>query len=112
MSFSGEVKEELGRIENGARHCQIAELASILLYCGAVRTDASGARVIEIQSEAPSVAARCRMLLERLQLAEECAFGDARNRGGLYLGKMTAVSSTRRCRPSNTGRATVLSTRL
>ncbi len=87
MSFSGEVKEELGRIENGARHCQIAELASILLYCGAVRTDASGARVIEIQSEAPSVAARCRMLLERLQLAEEGAFGDARNRGGLYLGK-------------------------
>ena len=36
MSFSGEVKEELVKLENDARHCQIAELAAILVYSGAL----------------------------------------------------------------------------
>lgn len=71
MSFSGEVKEELVKLENSARHCQIAELASILLYSGAVRTDASGGRIIEIQPDAPYAAARCRMLMGRLQLEND-----------------------------------------
>ncbi len=71
MSFSGEVKEELVKLENDARHCQIAELASILLYSGAVRADVFGAGRIEIPSDAPLVAARCHMLLERLQLTQE-----------------------------------------
>lgn len=87
MSFSGEVKEELGKLANDARHCQIAELASILLYAGAVRTDASGSRIIEIQSDAPFVAARCGMLLERLQLAGKDAIQEACSHNTLYLGK-------------------------
>ena len=53
MSFSGEVKEELVRLENDARHCQIAELAVILVYAGAIKTDASGRPYIELQSDAP-----------------------------------------------------------
>ena len=66
MSFSGEVKEELVRLENDARHCQIAELAVILVYAGAIKTDASGRPYIELQSDAPYVASRCGMLFDRL----------------------------------------------
>ncbi|MDE6619980.1 MAG: DNA-binding protein WhiA, partial [Lachnospiraceae bacterium] len=68
MSFSGEVKEELVRIENDARHCQIAELAAILIYSGAVRTDGSDVKRILIQSDAPFVTTRCLMLFEKLSL--------------------------------------------
>ncbi|MDE6364221.1 MAG: DNA-binding protein WhiA [Lachnospiraceae bacterium] len=66
MSFSGEVKEELVKLENDARHCQIAELAVILVYAGAIRIDPSGAACIELQSDAPYVASRCRMLFARV----------------------------------------------
>ena len=34
MSFSGTVKEELVKHVPAARHCQIAELAAILHFCG------------------------------------------------------------------------------
>ncbi len=73
MSFSGEVKGELVKLENDARHCQIAELAAILIYSGTIRKDGAGAQVIEILADAPYVADRCRMLLERLQLTEKNA---------------------------------------
>ena len=34
MSFSGTVKEELAAHVSSARHCQLAELAALLLYNG------------------------------------------------------------------------------
>lgn len=71
MSFSGEIKKELVKLESDARHCQIAELAAILCYMGAVRTDAVGARSIEMPADAPLVASRCQLLLEKLQLVEQ-----------------------------------------
>lgn len=37
MSFSFKVKEELSEIEERARHCKIAELAAIILFCGRIR---------------------------------------------------------------------------
>ena len=84
MSFSGEVKEELVKLENDARHCQLAELAVILVYAGAVRTDPSGAVCIELQSDAPYVASRCRMLLVKLFQA---ALPEMSNENSLYLTK-------------------------
>lgn len=39
MSFSGEVKEELVKQLPTARHCQLAELAAILIYTGAVKEE-------------------------------------------------------------------------
>lgn len=35
MSFSAKVKEELAKLDSTARHCQIAELAAIVVYGGA-----------------------------------------------------------------------------
>lgn len=87
MSFSADVKEELVKLENDARHCQIAELAALLMYSGAVRTNKAGAAVIEIPPDASFVAARCLMLLEKLSLAKPDAVSDAQSQGILYPGK-------------------------
>lgn len=66
MSFSGEVKEELVKQLATARHCQLAELAAIIEYTGAVRQREDGAYVLEIQQEAPFVAQKCFTLLKKL----------------------------------------------
>jgi hypothetical protein len=39
MSFSSEIKEELSNRMDSAKHCQIAELAAILAFCGEVTAD-------------------------------------------------------------------------
>lgn len=46
MSFSGEVKEELMKHTPPARHCQLAELASILHFCGS-HTAAEGSNNLQ-----------------------------------------------------------------
>lgn len=51
MSFSGEVKEELSRQISPARHCQIAELAAILSFCGQIGRDEKGNYTIGFQTE-------------------------------------------------------------
>ena len=33
-SFSMQVKEELSNVEGASRHCQLAELAALVLCCG------------------------------------------------------------------------------
>ena len=65
MSFSGDVKDEFVRFENDARHCQIAELAAILMYAGLIKTDDLGATHIEVAMD-DLVMQRCHMLLDRL----------------------------------------------
>lgn len=42
MSFSGKVKEELAKQIPAARHCQIAELAAILHFCGGYYEEEAG----------------------------------------------------------------------
>ena len=42
MSFSSEIKEELVKLDTQARHCQIAELAAILIYSGAIKMAQTG----------------------------------------------------------------------
>lgn len=51
MSFSGDVKEELVKLDSSARHCQIAELAAIMVYSNAVRYSGDNEAYIEIQSD-------------------------------------------------------------
>ena len=93
MSFSGEVKEELVRIDSAARHCQIAELAAILVYSGAIKEADTGEEVIDLQSDAPFIAVRCLTLLKKLfSIKEEC-FGNEQNPNSLYIdnsGSLTA----------------------
>lgn len=65
MSFSGRVKEELEKHISPARHCQLAELAAILLYCGQTGMDDKGLPVLRIRTENPSVARKYFTLLKK-----------------------------------------------
>lgn len=65
MSFSGEVKEELAKHISPARHCQIAELAAIMSFCGQYGRDAQGRYTIGFQTENEDVARKGFTLLKK-----------------------------------------------
>lgn len=60
MSFSGTVKEELAAHVSSARHCQLAELAALLLFSGGVCDDG---RHLCLDTENEAVARKCFTLL-------------------------------------------------
>lgn len=62
MSFSSRVKEELENSIGKARHCQIAELAAILHFCG--KKCANGSAIF-LQTENVSVLRKCFTLLKK-----------------------------------------------
>lgn len=64
MSFSSEVKEEVAKQELGARHCQIAELAAFISFCGKVTIDEEDRISLLIHIENTVVAKRCFVLLK------------------------------------------------
>lgn len=51
MSFSLEIKEELETRIDTAKHCQIAEFAAIMAFCGKVRRRAGGLMGLELTTE-------------------------------------------------------------
>lgn len=55
MSFSADVKEELGKYVSSAPHCQIAELAAILHYQGHLIRKENGQICLQIVTENPAV---------------------------------------------------------
>lgn len=78
MSFSGEVKEELMKHTPAARHCQLAELASILHFCGShtapeggnnlqreEKKSSSAGEKLLIQAENEAVIRKCFTLLKK-----------------------------------------------
>lgn len=64
MSFSGRVKEELGKQVSQARHCQLAEFAALFLLCGKVKRGSRGKISLEIHTENLTVAQKSYMLLK------------------------------------------------
>lgn len=65
MSFSREVKAELARHYPSARHCQIAELAALMNFCGQYGKDKEGLYTIGFQTENEAVARKCFTLLQK-----------------------------------------------
>lgn len=65
MSFSREVKAELARQYPSARHCQIAELAALMNFCGQYGKDKEGLYTIGFQTENEAVARKCFTLLQK-----------------------------------------------
>ena len=59
MSFSGEIKEELLRVESSARHCRIAELAAFFQFGGYLKQTEDGRSILKIQTENQIVARKC-----------------------------------------------------
>lgn len=72
MSFSGDVKEELTKHLGTARHCQLAELAGLLVCCGQVHGQVGESLTLSLRTENPLVESKCRMLLKKLfQVGED-----------------------------------------
>lgn len=65
MSFSSEVKEELARHISPARHCQIAELAAIMHFCGQYGRDENGCYTVGFQTENETVIRKSFTLLKK-----------------------------------------------
>lgn len=65
MSFSGDVKEELSKQISTARHCQIAELSAIILFCGKIIQDKQGEISLEVRTENSSVIRKYFTLLKK-----------------------------------------------
>lgn len=65
MSFSGEVKEELAKHISPARHCQIAELAALLSFCGQYGREKNGRYTIGFQTENEAVVRKGFTLLQK-----------------------------------------------
>jgi len=65
MSFSSEVKEELAKHISPGRHCQLAELAAIMSFCGQYGRDENGNYMIGFQTENASVVTKGFTLLKK-----------------------------------------------
>lgn len=65
MSFSSRVKAELAKNISPARHCQIAELAAIMNFCGQYGRDAEGNYTIGFQTENEAVVRKGFTLLKK-----------------------------------------------
>ncbi len=65
MSFSSEVKEELSKHVNPARHCQIAELSAMMHYIGQYGQDIEGNLTIGFQTENEAVVRKGFTLLKK-----------------------------------------------
>ena len=78
MSFSAQVKEELGKYVSKNRHCQIAELAAIIHYQGHLARGRQGQLQLLIQTENPIVVRKCFTILnkafniETAEIEQEC----------------------------------------
>lgn len=65
MSFSGDIKEELSRQLNPARHCQIAELAALLSICGSIIITSRNEYRLKIHTENQAVARKVFTLVKK-----------------------------------------------
>ena len=65
MSFSSEVKQELAMHISPARHCQLAELAAIIHFCGQYGRDEQGRYTIGFQTENEMIVRKCFTLLKK-----------------------------------------------
>jgi len=65
MSFSSDVKRELAKRISPARHCQIAELAAIVNFCGQYGRDKEGCFALGFQTENEAVVRKGFTLLEK-----------------------------------------------
>lgn len=64
MSFSSGVKEELCRHISPARHCQLAELAAVLHFCGSIGSGKDGV-FLQIHAENALVVRKSFTLLQK-----------------------------------------------
>lgn len=80
MSFSKEVKEELSRQIPSARHCQIAEITSIISMCGRITINIKNEYFIKIHTENLTVAKKYFILIRKtFHINAEIAIKSSKN---------------------------------
>ena len=85
MSFSSSVKEELYRHVSTARHCQLAELAAILHFCGSIGSGEHG-NFIQIRAEnALDVRKSFTLLQKTFNISTETTVQRDENGGAYFL---------------------------
>lgn len=83
ISFSFHVKEELGGIIPGARHCQLAEICAFLLFAGELSEMPDGHTALLMETENRGAAEKYLVLLERaFQIKGERQDPSGGGRGG------------------------------
>ena len=65
MSFSGDVKQELARHMNEARHCMLAEIAALIQMAGMIELGKDGKAIIKFQTENAAVARKYFTLIKK-----------------------------------------------
>ena len=65
MSFSGDVKEELLKKIDNARHCKIAELAAVVAFNGEIRKNSQNETDLRVSAENPGIIRKYFTLLEK-----------------------------------------------
>lgn len=71
MSFSYDVKEEMAKHFNSARHCQIAELAAIISLCGHLRREEDAKDALAVTFDRESLFRKCFTLLKKTYNIDE-----------------------------------------
>lgn len=85
MSFSSSVKKELYRHVSTARHCQLAELAAILHFCGSIGSGEHG-NFIQIRAENALVVRKSFTLLQKtFNISTETTVQRDENGGAYFL---------------------------
>lgn len=86
MSFSGEVKEELGKHISTSRHCQLAELAAIIASFGRLTTDKNSAINLSLLTENDAVIRKVFTLLKKtFNIETDADVRMAENKGHTYI---------------------------
>lgn len=65
MSFSEDVKRELGNRIGSQRHCKVAEIAAICFCCGGVTETSEGRKILYFETEHDYIANKCFTLLKK-----------------------------------------------
>lgn len=65
MSFSSTVKDELSEQMSAARHCQVAEMAAIISFCGRIQISEKNEYRVKIHTENVAVARKYFTLLKK-----------------------------------------------
>ena len=85
MSFSSKVKEELYRHVSTARHCQLAELAAILHFCGSIGSGKEGT-FLQVRAENALVVRKSFTLLQKtFNISTETKVQREENGSGYFL---------------------------
>lgn len=96
MSFSSDVKEELEKRNDGAKHCQIAELAGLLAFSGKVRRARGGLWQLLFSTENKSALAAYTGLLERAFAVPKESLAAQREGRRVYTVRLTDSDTVRR----------------